>query len=187
MFFVLFVSIVILQRIIEVIIARRNEKRMLAAGAYEAGASHYPIMIALHVGFFISLIIEVVVFERTISPLFIWLFILFFLVQVLRVWCLASLGPFWNTKIIILPGANVVKKGPYRLFRHPNYLVVCIEILLLPLMFQAYFTAICFTLLNFAMLAVRIPTEERALMEATNYSEKFKKKETTILPNDQKH
>lgn len=187
MFFILFVSIVILQRIIEVIIAKRNEKKMLASGAYEVGASHYPIMITLHVSFFLSLITEVLLLQRTISPLFFWLFILFLLVQGLRVWCLASLGPFWNTKIIILPGANVVKKGPYQIFRHPNYLVVCIEILLLPLIFQAYITAICFTLLNFAMLAVRIPTEEKALMEATNYSKEFKKKVSTVVPNDQQH
>ena len=187
MFFILFVSIVILQRVIEVIIARRNEKKMLAAGAFEAGASHYPFMIALHVSFFIGLLTEVLLLDRTISPIFLWLFILFLLVQGLRVWCLASLGPFWNTKIIILPGVNVVKKGPYLIFRHPNYLVVSIEILLLPLMFQAYITAICFTMLNFAMLSVRIPAEEKALEEATNYSEKFKKKLTTVLPNDRQH
>lgn len=187
MFFLLFVFIVILQRLMEVVIARRNEKKMLAAGAFEAGASHYPFMIALHVSFFLSLITEVLVFERVISPLFLWLFVLFLLVQGLRVWCLASLGQFWNTKIIILPGANVVKKGPYQFIRHPNYLIVCTEILLLPLMFQAYFTAICFTLLNFAMLAVRIPTEEKALMEATNYSKEFKKKVSGIIPNDQQH
>ena len=91
----------------------------------------------------------------------------------LRVWCLTALGPFWNTKIIILPGANVVKKGPYVWMRHPNYAVVCTEILLLPLMFQAYFTAVIFTLLNIAMLRVRIPMEENALREETNYSVKF--------------
>ncbi|HWK22435.1 MAG TPA: isoprenylcysteine carboxylmethyltransferase family protein [Ureibacillus sp.] len=187
MFILLFILIVILQRIIEVIIAKRNEKRMLAAGAYEAGASHYPYMIALHVSFFISLLTETFLFDRTISPIFLLLFPLFLLVQGLRVWCLASLGPFWNTKIIILPGANVVKKGPYNFIRHPNYLVVSIEILLLPLMFQAYFTAICFTLLNFAMLAVRIPTEEKALIEATNYSKEFKKKVSTVIPHDQQH
>ncbi|WP_158582975.1 isoprenylcysteine carboxyl methyltransferase family protein [Lysinibacillus yapensis] len=181
MFFLLFVSIVMLQRIREVAIAKKNEKRMLAAGAYEAGASHYPVMIALHVAFFISLIAEVMLFERPISPWFLWLFMLFLLVQGLRVWCLASLGPFWNTKIIILPGANVVKKGPYKIIRHPNYFVVCTEILLLPLMFQAYFTAIVFTILNFAMLAVRIPTEEKALEEATNYRMQFKKGKTSDI------
>lgn len=187
LFFILFVLIVISQRIIEVIIARKNEKKMLAAGAYEVGSSHYPFMITLHVSFFLCLITEVLLLERTISPAFLWLFLLFLLVQALRVWCLASLGPFWNTKIIILPGANVVKKGPYLFFRHPNYLVVCIEILLLPLMFQAYITAICFTLLNFAMLTVRIPIEEKALIEATNYSKEFKKKVPTALPNDHQH
>lgn len=184
MFFLLFVSIVIVQRIIEVLIAKRNERKMLTAGAYEVGASHYPFMIALHTSFFISLIIEVLAFNKTISPWFLWLFILFLFVQVLRIWCLASLGPFWNTKIIVLPGANVVKRGPYLLFRHPNYLVVCIEILLLPLMFQAYFTAIIFTLLNFLMLSVRIPTEEKALMEVTNYTKEFK---TTPISNDSNH
>lgn len=83
---------------------------------------------------------------------------------------------FWNTKIIILPDANVVKSGPYTFMRHPNYVVVCVEIVLLPLMFQAYFTAIAFTLLNLAMLSVRIPTEEKALREVTNYEDKFKRR-----------
>lgn len=149
---------------------------MLAQGAYEVGASHYPYMITLHTSFFICLIVEVLIFNRSISPLF-PIFLLFFLfVQGLRIWCLTSLGTFWNTKIIILPGANVITKGPYLIFRHPNYVVVCIEIVLLPLMFQAYMTAVCFTLLNLAMLSVRIPIEEKALMEVTNYNEEFKKK-----------
>lgn len=176
MLFVAIISFVILQRLIEVIIAKRNEKRMLAKGAYEVGSSHYPIMIALHVSFFISLIVEVLFFTNTISTFFPLLFMLFLFVQTLRIWCLFSLGSFWNTKVIILPGASVVKKGPYLFLKHPNYLIVCLEIALLPLMFQAYFTAICFTLLNFAMLSVRIPLEERALREATNYNDEFKKK-----------
>lgn len=175
MTFFVIVLLVIIQRIVEVIIAKRNEKKMLEKGAYEVGSTHYPFMIALHVGFFLSLIIEVLIFERPISPIFPILFTLFLGVQALRIWCLSSLGQFWNTKIIILPGANVVKKGPYLFFRHPNYVVVCSEILLLPLMFQAYFTSICFTLLNIWMLSVRIPTEEKALVEATNYAKKFKK------------
>lgn len=176
MLFFIILSLVIVQRLLELVIARKNEKRMLAKGAYEVGANHYPYMIALHTGFFISLIIEVVYFERGLSPYFLWLFIIFLAVQALRIWCLASLGPFWNTKIIILPEANVVAKGPYLYIRHPNYVVVCIEIALLPLMFGAYFTAITFTILNFLMLAVRIPTEERALREATNYNDVFQPK-----------
>ncbi|WP_144510869.1 isoprenylcysteine carboxyl methyltransferase family protein [Bacillus sp. FJAT-22090] len=176
MFFFIFISLVIIQRITEVFIAKRNEKKMLAQGAYEVGASHYPYMVALHISFFVCLIAEVLFFDRSISPLFPLFILIFLFVQGLRIWCLTSLGTFWNTKIIILPGANVVKTGPYLFIRHPNYVVVCIEIALLPLMFQAYFTAIGFTLLNLAMLSVRIPLEEKALMEATDYNEEFKKK-----------
>ncbi|SOC18171.1 15-methylpalmitoyl-4-hydroxy-2-pyrone 4-O-methyltransferase [Ureibacillus xyleni] len=184
MIIVVIIAFVVIQRLVEVLIAKGNEKKMKALGAYEVGQSHYPFMIALHVSFFISLIGEILIFNRQPSPIFIWLFALFLLTQGLRIWCLASLGQYWNTKIIILPGANVVKKGPYLFFRHPNYLVVCIEILVLPLMFQAYFTAICFTLLNFAMLSVRIPLEERALVEVTNYKDQFKKNVSSPLTND---
>ena len=171
MIFYIILSIVIIQRLLELVIAKRNEKNMRAQGAYEVGASHYPLMILLHVSFFISLLVEVTTFNLTPSPLFLVFLILFLCVQGLRVWCLTSLGSFWNTKIIILPGANVVTKGPYKYLRHPNYLVVSMEIALLPLMFEAYFTAICFTILNAMMLSVRIPTEERALKEATNYEQ----------------
>lgn len=176
MLFYIIVFLVIAQRLIEVFIAKRNEKWMLSQGAYEVGASHYPYMIALHSSFFLFLIVEVLTNNSSLSPLFPLFFILFIAVQALRIWCLRSLGPFWNTKIIILPGAEVVKKGPYVYFRHPNYAVVCLEIVLLPLMFQAYFTAFCFTLLNITMLSVRIPIEEKALRETTNYNHVFKKK-----------
>ncbi|MFJ7951061.1 isoprenylcysteine carboxyl methyltransferase family protein [Lysinibacillus sp. NPDC096418] len=176
MIFYIIVFLVIAQRLTEVFIAKRNEKWMLSQGAYEFGASHYPYMLALHSSFFLFLIVEVITNNSSLSPLFPLLFILFVAVQALRIWCLRSLGPFWNTKIIILPGAEVVKKGPYVFFRHPNYAVVCLEILLLPLMFQAYFTAFCFTLLNITMLSVRIPLEEKALRESTNYNHVFQKK-----------
>ena len=171
MIFYIILSIVIVQRLLELVIAKRNEKNMRAQGAYEVGASHYPLMILLHVSFFISLLIEVSIFNLTPSPLFLIFLIMFLCVQGLRIWCLTSLGSFWNTKIIILPGATVVTKGPYKYLRHPNSLVVSIEIALLPLMFEAYFTAICFTILNAIMLSIRIPAEERALEEATNYEQ----------------
>ncbi len=175
MIFVFVIAIVCLQRIIELIVAKRNEQWMIKKGAYEVGANHYPYMIALHTTFFLSIIVEVTFFHRSLSPLFLPLLILFLFTQIARVWCLWSLGHFWNTKIFILPGANVVKKGPYKYIRHPNYLIVGIEILFLPLMFQAYFTAIVFTCLNLAMLAVRIPIEEKALRQATNYNDIFTK------------
>lgn len=142
---------------------------MLAKGAYEVGATHYPFMILLHISFFVCLLIEVI-YIKSFATLNYNLLIVFLLLQLLRVWCLVSLGPFWNTKIIILPGAEVVVKGPYSFMRHPNYLVVCLEIAVLPLMFQAYVTAICFTILNVIILSIRIPIEEKALKEATNYA-----------------
>lgn len=167
------ISIVILQRIIELMIAKRNEKWMKSEGAFEAGASHYPYMVAMHVFFFVALISEVLLLHRTISSIWpIWLTI-FLAAQLLRIWCLASLGKFWNTKIIVLPNAQVVRKGPYKWLRHPNYVIVATELLVLPLLCNAIFTAVVFSLLNIWMMTVRIPTEEKALREATNYTEEF--------------
>ncbi|MFJ7936257.1 isoprenylcysteine carboxyl methyltransferase family protein [Sporosarcina sp. NPDC096371] len=173
MLFTIIISIVILQRLIELLVAKRNENWMRSQGAYEAGATHYPIMVTMHIAFFISFLLEVVVLERALSPFWIVLLVLFLLAQIARIWCLASLGKFWNTKIIILPGADVVRKGPYKWLRHPNYLIVTTELLVLPLLFDAYFTAILYSLLNVWMLSVRIPAEEKALKEATNYQETF--------------
>ena len=169
MVFYFILAFVILQRLVELVIAKKNETSMLAKGAYEIGASHYKYMILLHASFFVSFLVEVVYFKSLLTANY-WLLIVFLVLQLFRVWCLASLGTFWNTKIIILPGANVVVKGPYKFIRHPNYLVVCLEIAVLPLMFEAYVTAICFTILNLIMLSVRIPIEEKALKEATNYA-----------------
>lgn len=173
MLFAIIISIIICQRLIELIVAKRNETWMRGQGAYEVGASHYPLMVGMHVAFFISLISEVIVLDKPISPFWIPLLAVFLLAQAARIWCLTSLGKFWNTKIIILPGADVVRKGPYKLIRHPNYLIVTIELLVLPLLFSAYLTAIIYSLLNMWMLSVRIPSEEKALKEATNYSEQF--------------
>ena len=173
MFFIIVITIVIIQRLAELMIARRNEHWMRSQGAFEAGARHYPLMVMMHATFFLSLFMEVSIVDRTLSPFWTVLLTVFLIAQVARVWCLVSLGKFWNTKIMILPGAEVVKKGPYRFLRHPNYVIVTTELLVLPLLFGAYFTAIIFSLLNLWMLSVRIPTEEKALMEATNYKEKF--------------
>ncbi|WP_225217681.1 isoprenylcysteine carboxyl methyltransferase family protein [Sporosarcina gallistercoris] len=173
MFFWIVISIVILQRLTELVIAKNNEKRMKAQGAYEVGARHYPAIVLLHTAFFVSFLLEVVIRKPSLSPIWGALLTIFLLTQLLRVWCLASLGKYWNTKIIILPGADVVMKGPYKFIRHPNYVIVATEILVLPMIFGAYFTAIVFTLLNAWMMSVRIPQEEQALKDATNYKEKF--------------
>jgi methyltransferase len=173
MLFSIVISIVILQRLVELVVAKRNEKWMRNQGAFEAGAAHYPVMVSMHIAFFISLIAEVFLFNKVMSPVWILFLVIFLVTQVARIWCLTSLGKFWNTKIIILPGADVVQKGLYKWVRHPNYVIVATELLVLPLLFSAYFTAIIFSLLNVWMMSVRIPAEEKALKEATNYSKKF--------------
>lgn len=173
MIFFLGIAIVILQRIVELLVAKHNEKWMKSQGAFEAGASHYPFMVAMHSSFFIVLIIEVVVFNRPLSSVWPFFLSIFLLAQFLRIWCLTSLGKYWNTKIIVLPNAHVIRKGPYKWIRHPNYVIVATELLVLPLLFSAYFTATLFTILNIWMMSVRIPAEEQALKKATNYREEF--------------
>jgi methyltransferase len=171
--FICVVGFIIIQRIIELLVARNNEKWIKSKGGYEVGANHYPYMVAIHIGFFISLIIEFMVFKQAVSRFWLLLFVVFISLQIMRVWVIASLGRFWNTKILVLPGALAVKKGPFHFIRHPNYVVVTSEIIVIPLMFEAYFTAIVFTLLNVIILSVRIPKEEAALREVTDYKEVF--------------
>jgi methyltransferase len=169
MFFYLFMVFIILQRLTELVIARRNERWMIAKGAVEFGASHYPIMVLLHSAFILTVIFEVSYFHRELSRFWFLLLVGFVFTQAMRVWALRSLGPYWNTKIIVLPGAEVVKKGPYKYIKHPNYVIVSLEIILIPLIFSAYTTAALFTILNILILSIRIPAEEKALAEWTSY------------------
>ncbi|WP_179295565.1 isoprenylcysteine carboxyl methyltransferase family protein [Bacillus sp. FJAT-45350] len=171
--FYVIVGIVILQRLVELMIANRNADWIKAKGGYEVGEKHYKYIVFVHIGFFLSLLYEVVNFEKTILSWW-WIpFLFFILAQIGRVWSLSSLGPFWNTRIMVLPGANVVAKGPYRFMRHPNYVIVATEIITLPIIFQAYWTAIIFTLLNLVVMSIRIPEEEKALMNVTDYNNTF--------------
>ncbi|RHW42294.1 hypothetical protein D1B31_06645 [Neobacillus notoginsengisoli] len=173
--FAVFLCFVILQRLIELFIARRNEQRMKAEGAIEFGQEHYPWMVSMHVGFFLCLIGEVAFWQKSLSPFWLILLPVFLLAQAGRIWALTSLGKYWNTKIIVLPGANVVRKGPYRLVRHPNYVIVTLEMFVIPLLFNAYMTAAVFALLNAIMLSIRIPAEEAALKKLTEYEHTFGK------------
>lgn len=169
MWFGVLLGFLLAERLLELGIARRNEQWMKARGGYEVGRSHYKWIVGVHVLFFLSLLVEVAVFGSHPASWW-WLpFAVFVVAQVCRFWALFSLGPYWNTKIIVLPGAKVVQNGPYRFLRHPNYMIVATEILVIPLIFQAYGTALCFTILNMAVMGVRIPAEERALSEAINY------------------
>jgi methyltransferase len=155
---------------------------MKSQGAIEFGQGHYPAMVAIHTGFFLFFITEVMLLNKELADYWPFLLALFILTQVMRVWALASLGRFWNTKIIILPGANVIKRGPYKIIKHPNYLIVAIELIVIPLMFNAYVTAAVFTLLNILILSIRIPAEEKALRELTKYESAFSN-QGRFLPN----
>ncbi|MGM0898955.1 MAG: isoprenylcysteine carboxyl methyltransferase family protein [Bacillota bacterium] len=163
-FFYILLLLIILQRILELFYARRNEKSMKQRGALEFGAGHYKWIVLLHVSFFVALLIEVQQLGGTFGvvwPLFLSLFII---AQIVRVWSLKSLGPYWNTKIIVLPGAEKIVRGPYRFLPHPNYMVVAVEIFALPMIFGAWRTALAFTVANaLLLLFVRIPAEEQAL------------------------
>jgi methyltransferase len=153
------IALVALQRLGEVIYAARNTRALKAAGAIEAGSGHYPAMIALHVAWLAALAL----FVPADAPLsWVWLAI-FIAMQLLRLWVVASLGRFWTTRIITLPGAPLIRRGPYRFLRHPNYVVVAVEIAALPLAFGAWRIALVFSLLNAAILAWRIHVENAAL------------------------
>ncbi|WP_246942481.1 isoprenylcysteine carboxyl methyltransferase family protein [Bacillus pinisoli] len=175
MFFFTFFAFIVLQRLSELTIAKRNEKWMKSNGAIEVGQDHYPLMVLLHSSFFIAVLLEVVFLQTELSPIWPALVTVFALTQLLRIWSLATLGRYWNTKIIVMPNAKIVKNGPYKFLRHPNYVIVVVEILLIPILFQAYWTAVIFSLLNLWMLSVRIPLEEKALLSQTDYEEKFQK------------
>jgi methyltransferase len=151
-------ALVTLQRLGELVLARRNTRMLLAQGAYEVAPGHYPLIVAVHATWLAAL--WWMAPEKPVS----WLLIeLFLLLQIARLWVLATLGTRWTTRIIILPGAPLVRRGPYRFLRHPNYAIVVAEIAVLPLAFGLRDIALLFTLLNAAVLAIRIRAEGAAL------------------------
>ena len=158
MYFILFILFVIFQRLLELVVARRNETWARSQGAVEYGQSHYPFIVALHTLFIISMIAEYWIKPGDFSMI---LLIIFLLLISFKIWTISSLGKYWNTKILRIPNSLFVKKGPYKLFKHPNYFIVICEIIVIPMVFNLYITAIVFTLLNAAMLTVRIREEER--------------------------
>lgn len=161
MVFAIFVSFLILLRLGELWLARRNERWLLQHGAVEYGMRHYPCIVMMHVLFFVSLITEYI-FTST-GYYSVPLLVLYFLLLAFKAWVVFSLGKFWNTKIFHISGYPLVKKGPYRFMKHPNYVIVVAEILLIPLIFHLYITAVVFTLLNAWVLYVRITEENKVL------------------------
>jgi methyltransferase len=156
-------AFVTMQRLAELALARRNTAQLLALGAREHAAGHYPLIVAVHVAWLAALW-----WFAPGQPIHWPLFALFCLLQLGRIWVIRTLGPRWTTRIIILPGAHLVASGPFRFVRHPNYLVVIGEIAVLPLVFGLTAVALVFTVLNALVLAIRIRAEERALRSTAN-------------------
>ncbi len=155
----------IIQRITELAISKRNEKWLLSQGAVEYGKEHYKFIVIMHTLFFVSLIAEYN-FKSVHSDLNIinYLFLVFFIIlQTARVSVIRTLGKYWNTRIYRIEGSELVRSGLYGYFKHPNYIIVSLEILSFPLIFNLYYTAIIFTVLNAIILTVRIKTENNAL------------------------
>ncbi|MDQ0228821.1 isoprenylcysteine carboxyl methyltransferase family protein [Metabacillus malikii] len=173
MIFTIVFIILLLERISELMIAKRNEKWMLRHGAVEFGTEHYGVIVAHHCMFLMCFALEVLYFDKSISQFWMIIVPILLIAQFIRYWAILSLGNYWNTKVIIIPGTYIEVKGPYKFLKHPNYLIVIIEILFIPLLFKAYATAIVFSILNFIVIETRIRVEEEALELYPNYHELF--------------
>lgn len=156
-----------LERLVELRISTRNARAAFARGGVEHGRGHFPAMVLLHTGLLAACVIEVFAADRPFIPALGWpMLVVALACQAGRYWVISSLGEQWNTRVIVVPGARRVRRGPYRYswLPHPNYLVVVLEGIALPLVHTAWITAIVFTLLNAVLLlGFRIPTEDRAL------------------------
>lgn len=158
------IALVGVERLAELVVAKRNAKWSFARGGIETGRGHYPAMVALHTAFLISCILETIVFDRPFIPLLGWtMFALFLAAQALRWWCIVTLGHQWNTRVIVVPGMQRITSGPYRWMSHPNYVAVVIEGIALPLIHTNYITAIAFTTINAFILRLRLRSEREAL------------------------
>jgi methyltransferase len=152
------------ERLAELVISKRHAAWALANGGREHGRSHYPYMVAIHTALLIGCVVEVWALQRPFLPWLGWpMLAVVVLSQGLRYWCIATLGKRWNTLVIVLPGVPLVRRGPYRFLKHPNYVAVVAEGIALPLVHSAWLTALLFTAANAAVLAVRITVENSAL------------------------
>jgi methyltransferase len=157
--------VVAVQRLLEIRLSRRNERRLRARGAVERGGGHYPVMVAIHALWLVSMLVEGLLRGPEIPWWWPVPLAAFVLAQPLRYWAILSLGENWNVRVLVVPGEKLVRSGPYRYFPHPNYMVVVVEVLTLPLIFGAWVTALVFSVLNAGFLYVRIREEARALEE----------------------
>jgi methyltransferase len=172
--FILLWWFVVVQRLAELVISKRNSEWMEKQGGYEVGKEHYPLIVFIHLLFFVGIWAETLLL-RAKPPTWAWVpFLIFVGTQILRYWCIRSLGVYWNTKIWVVPGHQPRVVGPYRYMRHPNYVVVTIELLVFPVIFGAYLTATIVTFMHtLTLLLIRIPLEEHALREVTTYEQEM--------------
>jgi methyltransferase len=158
------VGVAAAQRLAELAVSRRNVARLLAAGGVEVGRSHYPWMVLLHTTFLVSCVLEVWWLKRPfIGGLAVAMLAALVGAAALRGWVILTLGGRWSTRVVCLPGAAPIRGGPYRFFRHPNYLAVVVEIAALPLLHSAWLTALFFSVANLLLLRERVRVEEQAL------------------------
>jgi methyltransferase len=155
---IVILALVTLQRLGELWLSSRNMRRLLAKGAREHSPGHYPLIVAVHTAWLIAL--WLLALERPVDGFWLAMFVL---IELARIWVLASLGERWTTRIIVLPKTRLVRRGPYRFVDHPNYLVVAAEIAVLPLVFGLWKVALVFSLLNAVILKIRISAENAAL------------------------
>lgn len=170
LWFTVLIGAVAVERLAELVLSRRHAAWALERGGVESGAGHYPVMVVLHSGLLLGALAEVWLSGRDFVS---WGWLMVALVagsQALRWWCIATMGPRWNTRVIVIPGMPLVTSGPYRWLSHPNYLAVVVEGAALPLVHQAWWTAGVFTLANVALLSRRLRVENAALRRADERS-----------------
>ena len=159
-----FIALIGLERLVELVISRRNAARAFANGAVEVGARHYRVMTLFHTAFLLCCVAEPWLLNRDFPGAAGLLALsVALLAQALRYWAITTLGDKWNTRVIVTPGAAPITSGPYRFIKHPNYVAVALEMIALPLIYGGWITAVIFSIGNAALLAVRIGAEERAL------------------------
>lgn len=153
-----------LERLAELVVSKRHAAWAFSRGGVEYGRRHYGVMVVLHTALLVGALAEVWWLDRPFLPVLGWSMLALVLAsQALRWWCIRTLGPQWNTRVIVVPGLPLVSRGPYRVLRHPNYVAVVVEGVALPLVHTAWVTAVLFTVLNAALLTVRIRVEDHAL------------------------
>lgn len=164
MWFTALVVAVGLERVAELVVSKRHAAWAFSRGGVEYGQTHYVMMVALHTALLVGAVVEVWLLDRPFLPALGWTMLALVIAsQALRWWCIRTLGRQWNTRVIVVPGMSLVNRGPYRVLRHPNYVAVVVEGLALPLVHTAWVTSALFTVLNAALLTVRIRVEDGAL------------------------